>query len=79
MTDISTLARWAYDHGRSPIDYAAADVIQTHIDAWLTICAARIQDPASFPGYVLPLTTETLSCRILGDLLDAGWTPPVKT
>ena len=79
MTDISTEARWAYQHGVDRIDYAARYVVQTHIDVHLEIRAARAQDPAAFPGYVLPLTTEVLSLRIVGDLLDAGWTPPEVT
>ena len=74
--DIGFLARFAYDHGQDPIDYAASNVIQIHIDVYLTVLAARATDPASFPGYVLEATTAALSRRILGDLLDAGWTPP---
>jgi hypothetical protein len=76
MTDIGFLARFAYDHGTDPIDYAVSHVIQIHIDVYLTVCAARAEDPASFPGYVLEATLPALSRRILGDLMDAGWTPP---
>lgn len=79
MTDICFLARFAYEHGEDPISYAAQAVIQTHVDVYLAICAGRAGDPASFPGYVLELTTEALSRRILGDLMDAGWTPPEVT
>ena len=77
--DIGFLARFAYDHGEDPIDYAERNVIQIHIDVYLTVLAARAEDPSSFPGYVLEATTAALSRRILGDLLDAGWTPPEVT
>lgn len=74
--DIGFLARFAYEHGEDPIDYATQGVIQIHVESWLMICAARAESPASFPGYTLELSPAALSRRILGDLLDAGWTPP---
>lgn len=64
---IGFLAQFAYDTGMNPIDYAETNVIRAHIDAHL--------NPAHFPGEVNP-ATAALSRRILGDLLDAGWTPP---
>lgn len=70
MTDIDFLARFAYSTGQDPIDYAAENVIRAHIDAHLS--------PDSFPGDVDP-ATAVLSRRILGDLMDAGWTPPEVT
>lgn len=74
--DICFLARFAYDHGENPIDYAVTGVIQTHIDVFVSVVAARVENPEAFPGYVLEMTTAALSRRIVGDLLDAGWTPP---
>ena len=76
MTDICFLARFAYDSGMDPIDYAACAVIQSHVDVQLAVCAGRADNPANFPGYWRDLTTAALSRRILGDLLDAGWKPP---
>lgn len=76
MTDINFLARFAYTNGIDPIDYAAHGIIQAHVDVHLAICAGRAENPASYPGYWRDLTTAALSRRILGDLLDAGWTPP---
>jgi hypothetical protein len=70
MTAIGFLAQFAYDTGTPPLDYAEVNVIRAHIDAHL--------DPDSFPGEVNP-ATAALSRRILGDLLDAGWTPPEVT
>ena len=67
MTSIGFLAQFAYDTGTPPLDYAEVNVIRAHIDAHLS--------PGNFPGDINP-ATEALSRRILGDLLDAGWTPP---
>jgi hypothetical protein len=61
MTDIDILARVAYETGIDPIDYAAEHVIAAHFGAWL-----------DWPHG----TVTGLSRRILGDLMDAGWTPP---
>lgn len=77
--DIDFLARFAYGLGQDPIDYAAVNVIEIHIDTYLSIVAARYEDPASFPGYTLELSRPALARRIVGDLLDAGWTPPEVT
>jgi hypothetical protein len=67
MSDMDFLASFAYSTGQHPVDYAADNVIRAHIDAHFT--------PDSFPGDVNPATVA-LSRRILGDLMDAGWTPP---
>lgn len=79
MTDIGFLARFAYDHGTDPIDYATEHVIETHVNVFLTVMASRVADPRTFPGYDPELSTAVLSRRILGDLMDAGWTPPEVT
>ncbi len=63
--DIDLLARTAYETGIDPIDYAAANVIQAHVDVWLSCWDTQ--------------STAALSRRILGDLLDAGWRPPEVT
>lgn len=79
MNDICGLARWAYDHDQDPIDYAVTNVVKIHIDVWVTVCAGRMDNPASFPAYPADLSLEVLGRRILGDLLDAGWTAPQLT
>ena len=79
MSDICFLARFAYDHGTTPLDYAIEHVIQTHVDAYLTVLTGRIAQPGRFPGYDPGLNTAVLARRIVGDLLDAGWTPPEVT
>lgn len=76
MNDLGFLAQFAYDHGTDPVDYAIENVIEGHLKVYLTVLAARVMDPAGFPIYDPDLSTAVLSRRILGDLLDAGWTPP---
>jgi len=70
MSHIDFLAAFAYSTGQDPIDYATENVIRSHIDSHF--------DPGNFPGEVNP-ATAILSRRILGDLMDAGWTPPEVT
>jgi len=66
------LAVFAYSTGQDPIDYAAENVIQSHVNAYLGIGQDFADDPRELP-------TAPLSRRILGDLMDAGWTPPALT
>jgi hypothetical protein len=73
--DIDFLARHAYGLGIDPVDYAEGYVTSA-IDVHLNVAASRFEDPATFPGYCLDLTTGALARRIVGILLDAGWTPP---
>jgi hypothetical protein len=73
--DLSTLALYAYYLGRPPLDWAEKQVdvlIRVHQE----VIAARAEDPGTFPGYCIELTTGALARRIIGELLDAGWTPP---
>jgi hypothetical protein len=74
--DIAFLARFAYGNGVDPVDYATVNVIEGHLNVYLAVLAARVMNPASFPVYDAGLSTAVLSRRILGDLMDAGWTPP---
>ena len=76
MSDLSFLAEFAYGNGIDPIDYATAHVIEGHLKVYLGVRDARAVNPASFPIYDADLSTAVLARRILGDLLDAGWTPP---
>jgi len=69
--DISILARTAYETGIDPIDYATDHVIQSHVEVFLAV-----RDVSAEIGCPLPHDTAALSRRILGDLMDAGWTPP---
>lgn len=74
--DIAFLARFAYGIGTDPIDYAVENVVQIHVETYLSVLAARVIDPASFPIYDPELSTAVLSRRIVGDLMDSGWKPP---
>lgn len=73
--DIDGLDKVAYEQGRDPIDWATQKS-RDYIDAHLEIWGGRLKDPSYFPGYCIPLTTEALARRIVGGLMDAGWTPP---
>jgi len=75
MSDIGALARMAYEHGENPLDYAERQ-LEILITVHLMVMAARSEDVASFPGYPADLGFASLARRILGDLLDAGWTMP---
>jgi hypothetical protein len=75
MSDINGLARYAYDHGTTPLDYAEQQV-ELLIRVHLQVMAARMDNPAAFPGYCICEDLASLSRRILGDILDAGWTMP---
>ena len=75
MSDIQGLAKFAYDRGIRLLDWAEGHITQI-IDVHLTVWPSRLTDPGTFPGYAIDLTTEALARRILGELLDAGWTPP---
>lgn len=75
MSDISGLAKYAYAHGQDPVDYAE-DLIAILIRVHATVAADRLDNPASWPGYDIPEGIEPLARRILGELLDAGWTIP---
>lgn len=71
--DIDILAATAYETGIDPVDYACANVIQAHIDVYLGIGAVLAELGVRRAE---PMTTAALSRCILGDLMDAGWTPP---
>jgi hypothetical protein len=73
--DIDGLAKFAYDRGEDPLDYAIGRTA-TFISINATVIAARAKDPASFPGYPLDASPEMVARRIIGTLLDSGWTPP---
>jgi hypothetical protein len=73
VTDIGILAQVAYETGIDPVTYATVNVIEANFIAYLTRCEPRRlcdDDLTRVP---------VLSCRILGDLMDAGWKPPEVT
>jgi len=73
MTDICERARIAYDLGIDPIDYAETE-LTTLIGVHLSLASVCADLGVDAP--VGTLTTGAMSRRILGSLLDAGWTPP---
>lgn len=74
--DICVIARMSYESGRDPVEFAETCIVRNHLDVYLSITSARAEDAATFPGYLLELTPGALARRIIGDLLDAGWTSP---
>jgi hypothetical protein len=72
--DIAFLARIAYGSGIDPITYAAEHVIQSHVEIFLAV-----REVGAELGVAAARDTGALSRRILGDLMDAGWTPPALT
>ena len=88
MSHIDFLARFAYSTGQDPVDYAAENVIGAHVCAHLMVgvvlangsfpCTECGADLAVNPcgGCARDLSVGGLACRIIGDLMNAGWTPP---
>ena len=74
--DICEHARIAYQAGIDPLDYAEAELtglIGVHIEL-ASVCADfGVSAPAG------TLTVGAMARRILGSLMDAGWTPPEVT
>ena len=76
MTDICERARIAYNADIDPIDYAETELaalIGVHLGL-ASVCADLGVDVP-----VGTLTVGALSRRVLGSLLDAGWTAPEVT
>ena len=76
VSDMGSLDRLAYSHGRDPLDWAEF-VVWADIDWYLIVLAGHAEDPASFPGVPDNWTDpHALARRIIASLLDAGWTMP---
>ena len=73
--DICALASFAYDNGQDAITYAE-QVIVIQLDVRSTVYVHRLENPDAFPLYGPDLTLAAVARRIIGELLDAGWTPP---
>jgi hypothetical protein len=71
IVDIGAEASEYYAKGTPPIDFAEANtalLIRIHREV--------TQDAGTWPSYTIELTDNGLARKILGDLLDAGWTCP---
>lgn len=75
MSDISPLAKVAYEQGYHPITFAEMTV-RVLIEAHANVIAGREINPDSFPDFPVELTASALASRIIGNLLDAGWAAP---
>ena len=75
MTNIDALSAASYARGEDPID-VAIQIAEIQIYVLGEVERGRSENPASFPGFVGDTTSRALAGRIIGHLLDAGWTPP---
>lgn len=75
-SDISDLARISYESGIEPVDYAEGQIV-TLINVQAAVALTAELEPETFPGGLPDVSVGALARRILGELLDAGWQPPV--
>lgn len=75
MTDIAWIHQVAYDQGKDPVEHAVEHVAM-FVELAEVIRADRVTDPDSFPGYGPDVSFDHFARRIVGGLLDAGWTLP---
>jgi hypothetical protein len=73
--DIGWLHRQAYDRGIDSINNAV-DSVAALIATAQTITDGRRADASSFGVYGQDIGPSHWARRIVGELLDAGWTPP---
>lgn len=73
MSDIDALSAWSYERGEAPLT-VAVDRVSTLLDVWINLAAgpAGTGLPAAWPD----VSTQTAANKVVGMLLDAGWTPP---
>ena len=73
-SDIGVLAKLAYQAGITPLDFA-----EEQVTIHVSICLAlvTVADEFGLSPDDPRLTVDAAACRILGALLDAGWSPPV--
>lgn len=69
------LAREMYAAGENPMFYAEIAVTKC-IEVHQAVTFHRAVDPGAFPGYPPALGNEALASRVVGLLLDLGWTDP---
>lgn len=73
---IDYLAANSYRDGSDAVT-VATDRVAVLLDAWERVTTTREGNPGAFPGAVWADTSPAaVSRRVLGALLDVGWTPP---
>jgi hypothetical protein len=73
---IDYLAASAYRDGADAVT-VAVDRIALIAETWDRVGCARSVDPQAFPGPMwADLSLEAVACKVVGALLNAGWTPP---
>lgn len=76
MTDTGHHARWA-----AHLASYGADSLNTTIDrieVELRVVTARAANPNAYPTVTRPVDPSSTACRLVGILLDYGWTPPTN-
>jgi len=75
VSEIEFIHKFAYDHGRDPIDYAA-EMVAMQIETRDLIRSARRHTPTAYPIFQMSLDDDATARRVLAVLMDAGWRPP---
>lgn len=76
MSDIDPIHRIAYEHGADPIEHAVMH-LGFHIEARDAVLTGEVKH-----GHAITLLAqdeESHARRLIGQLLNAGWTPPDVT
>lgn len=75
-TSIDYIAALGYRDGVDTIT-VGTDRVALLVETWDRIGCAREANPDAFPGAVwADLSIAAVARKVLGSLLDAGWTPP---
>lgn len=69
------LAAFAYKLGRGSIDWATMQTAML-IEGSIVIAVSRAQRPETFSACGPTPTLNSVARRILGNLIEAGWSPP---
>jgi hypothetical protein len=76
MSEIEPIHQFAYDGGADPVEHAVY-LAQTQIECRNEIRDARWYNHRAYSIFKGDLGDEATARRIVADLLNAGWAPPV--
>lgn len=74
FSDLGYLSRWSYARGADPIDVAVQGST-TLIEVWVNLQVREANGVPRLPAWQ-DISHVALARKIVGDLLDAGWSPP---
>jgi len=75
VNDIDPMSANAYRLGFDAIDWAI-QTAEIYITVAQEVTKGRKEDPNAFPVVFFGVDPRSTAMRIIGGLLDAGWTPP---